>query len=190
MRGMSRFRIWPVTHVVIHVNVWSPIPPTYPLALTDILVVDLRHQAHFRQPQMKEGNGAVVKNVQHGLGIFLCFVWYWDTQRGTLGLPNLADVIEFKLVSGLLPLLLLFFISRSLYRSLRDRGVAAPYKVTFAVIFGSLVSCFIPFLFSSPVTHLLVAAKYAPFAVVVAILLALAHRISYPLKSAGISPVK
>ena len=117
----------------------------------------------------------MIKNVLYVIGIFLAVAWYWNSKYALLSSPN--PVARGKWTTGLLPFLLLVFVSRRFYRSLRERGVVAPYKIIFGSIYGSLALCFIPAAFNPSVSHRAGALECLLLCGSVAtILLALAYR--------------
>jgi hypothetical protein len=75
------------------------------------------------------------KNLLYLFGILIAVAWLWNNKIEAFS-PNLAEAIGFNLFSVGLPLLLLWYVAREMYRRLKEQGSAAPYKL----IFGS-ISC-------------------------------------------------
>jgi hypothetical protein len=118
----------------------------------------------------------VIKNLLYVIGIFVAVAWYWDSKYALLSGQNPAGA-RGKWTTGLLPFLLLVFVSRRFYCSLREGGVVAPYKIIFGIIYGSLALCFIPAAFNPSAFHRTGALECLLLCGIVAtILLALAYR--------------
>ena len=84
--------------------------------------------------------------------VFIAVVWLWFSKFVSFFGPNLGEALGYNLVSVGLPVLLLWFAARGLYRGLKKQGAIAPYKLTFGSISCScaLISIFDVFSLADP----------------------------------------
>ena len=115
--------------------------------------------------------------------VFIGVAWLWHAKAESFW-PNAAEALGYNTVTLGLPILLLVFAAKRLYRSLRGQQVNAPYKITFGTITGSYALQFIPDMLNPSAPHRSGAAMCFPlFGVIATILLLLAYRNRHPLKT-------
>ncbi len=117
------------------------------------------------------------KSLLYVVAVLVLVVWLWHAEYHSFSGPNPAEALGFNLFSVGLPLLLLVSFSRRLHRSLSEREAAAPYKITFAVLAGSLALAFVPDVFNLAASHRLGAGLgLVVFGMAATILLVLAYK--------------
>jgi hypothetical protein len=116
--------------------------------------------------------------------VFIAAVWCWFSKFHSLSGSNGAEAFGANLVSVGLPVLLLFFTSRALYRGLKREGAIAPYMLTISSICGSGA---LLVLFDLPTTRHFVGAvsSYILFSVATVTLYVVASKQQHRLNEAS-----
>jgi hypothetical protein len=132
------------------------------------------------------------KSLPYVIAVFVLLAWLSHSQYASLSGRNpVPRALGFNLIAIGLPILLLVFNSRWLYRSLREQEITAPYKSTFGSISGSLALCLIPDLFDPSASHRRGAGMcIVLFGIIATILLVLAYKDQRRVKAISMSKGK
>jgi hypothetical protein len=76
----------------------------------------------------------MTKTLPYAVLVFISVAWLWHSDFYSLSGPNPAEALGADSVSIGLPLVLLVFAARRLYRGFKQRGTLGPYKLLFGLI--------------------------------------------------------